>query len=215
MCRVCASGADATHGNDTNTRVRLRDGLHGCRRYFACDIRCQWIGNRSPHQTAWAESEDRRAIQGPSDGEPLPCRSRPITMSVMNVKAAAIAAVAALALSGCTSHHNIAAPKPIPTTSSPVALTGPERDCSRAGLRHVISATTTTVGEIRELREGPGGQPYRDFFSTLAPSHPATWCWTEEAPQEYVAHAVAAGKALTGGTMGGLSQPPSGAPMFP
>jgi hypothetical protein len=136
-------------------------------------------------------------------------------MSVMDVTAAATAAVAVLGLSGCTSDHNVAAPKPIPIASSPGALTGAERDCSRAGLRHVVSATTTTVGEMRELREGPGGRPYRDFFSTLAPSHPATWCWTEGAPQGYVAHAVAAGKALTAGTMGGLAQPPSGAPMFP
>ena len=154
-------------------------------------------------------------MQVHQSAKPLPCRSRPITMSVMDVKSAAIAAVAVLGLSGCTSHHNVGAPTPIPKASSPVTLTGPERDCSRAGLRHVVSATATTVGEIRELREGPGGLPYRDFFSTLAPNYPATWCWTADSPQGYVAHAVASGEALTAGTMGGLSEPPSGPPMFP
>ena len=90
-----------------------------------------------------------------------------------------------------------------------------QKACSQARLTRVVSATATTVGEIRGQREGPGQQPYKEYFNGVADSHTAAWCWTQEGPHKWQAHAVAAGKAEPAGTVEGPDAPPKGPPRFP
>lgn len=91
----------------------------------------------------------------------------------------------------------------------------PMQGCAKAGLHDLVSSSSTTVGEARSQREGPGGRPYAHVFPDLPESHMAYWCWTRADGTAYVSHLVADGEAVQTGTVDQSSGVPSGPPQFP
>jgi hypothetical protein len=85
--------------------------------------------------------------------------------------------------------------------------------------RDVVSATPTTVGDLRTWGySGPVQQrPLLNVFPSSASSEPAAWCWTREAVDSYAAwgaHATdAAEHAIT--LHGPTNLTPSGPPIIP
>ena len=99
-------------------------------------------------------------------------------------------------------------------------MTDPRALCRQAlPDRDVVSATVTTVGNLRAWGYGGPVQkhPLGNVFPSAAPSDPAVWCWTRDAVDSYTAwgaHAPdAAGRAIT--VIGPTDQIPVGAPVVP
>ena len=107
-----------------------------------------------------------------------------------------------------------------PSRSTSAATTDPLVQC-RLALpgRDVVSATRTTVGDLRAWGYGGPVQkhPLGSVFPSAAPSEPAIWCWTRDATDSYTAwgaHARdAAGRAIT--VIGPTDQVPVGPPKIP
>jgi hypothetical protein len=84
--------------------------------------------------------------------------------------------------------------------------------CGKA-LPHVASASETTVGEIRNWKIGPGGQPGRGAFVSLKDDHAAAWCSVARGGG-YDIFGVAEGQAVSFAHTEG-SGVPNGPPMLP
>jgi hypothetical protein len=103
------------------------------------------------------------------------------------------------------------------STSTPTTALALCRD-ALAG-RDVVSGTWATVGDLRSW--GYGGpvptRPLRDVFAAAAPTDPAAWCWTKDAPDSYTAWGVRAHDApqhaIT--VVGPTAVTPSGPPRIP
>lgn len=78
----------------------------------------------------------------------------------------------------------------------------------------VVGQTTTTVGEVREWRVGPGRQRL-DAFPEAAASATAYWCWVSDGTRTYTAYGVHGQDKVLLGTEHGLATPPAGAPAIP
>lgn len=87
--------------------------------------------------------------------------------------------------------------------------------CQTALRSPVVSATATTVGDIRRLTVGPGQRPAQHAFGSLADSTTAAWCWTGGSG-EYVSYgATLDGQTIQLAKLGGFTTTPSGPPVVP
>jgi len=79
-----------------------------------------------------------------------------------------------------------------------------------------LSASLTTVGEIRDWGHGPTNErPAENAFPGIADSEPAAWCWTGT-PDHATDYGVAHGQAVKLMTViGPNSSTPSGPPLVP
>jgi hypothetical protein len=82
---------------------------------------------------------------------------------------------------------------PAATITTPPPATTALALCRQAlASRDVVSGTWTTVSDLRSWGySGPVQQrPLRDVFASAAPTDPAAWCWTKDAPDSYTAWGV-------------------------
>ena len=87
--------------------------------------------------------------------------------------------------------------------------------CMRALGSAVVSAgPVTTLGEVRQLTEGPGYQPAKSAFPELPASTVAAWCWTRNAALFDSFAALPGGKKVKLASIGGTATP-TGAPVIP
>ena len=116
--------------------------------------------------------------------------------------------VVAVSLTGCSSPGQ-------PAASNSVEATSAMRVCQAALRSPVVSATATTVGDIRRLTIGPGQRPAQHAFGSLADSSAAAWCWTG-ASGDYVSYgATLDGQKIELASLGGFTTTPSGPPVVP
>lgn len=90
----------------------------------------------------------------------------------------------------------------------------PRSFCTAAGLTHVVSATISSVGEIRQRTVGPGNQPAKGAFGSAPDTSRAAWCTVSRGPGEYEIFGAADGTAVSFVTTSGPSVP-SGPPVAP
>jgi hypothetical protein len=122
-------------------------------------------------------------------------------------------------LGGCTRDRDTS-PGTGLDASTPATTTDPLGLCRQAlPDRDVISATRTTVGDLRAWGySGPlQKHPLGNAFPASAPTEPAAWCWTREAVDSYTAWGVhapdLAERAIT--VTGPTDEIPAGPPIIP
>lgn len=124
----------------------------------------------------------------------------------MSARAVAAAVIAGLVvLTGCS-------------TGSATQAEGPQTWCERAlGADKVLtSGPATTVGDLRSVTMGPGYKPAKDAFPGVAGTTPAAFCWTKGSGDQYDSWGVTDdGKSVKLASVGGISGPPTGAPVIP
>jgi hypothetical protein len=129
---------------------------------------------------------------------------RLLNVTRLGVTSGLLAAGVPLCLVACAS-----ASAPVPSPSGQVATI-----CSTALGSTYVSASLTTVGEVRAFRVGPNLQPAHDAFPGFADSEPAAWCWTG-GPSGFTSYGVARGESFKFATFKGTHGTPSGPPAIP
>ncbi len=126
---------------------------------------------------------------------------------------------ALVAVSSCAKPNGLSTEKGSPDATTPSG-SDPSALCRRALPGHlVVSATWTTVGEVRSW--GYGGpvqkRPLSAAFASAAPGDQAAWCWTRESRESYTAWAVRApADAVRAITVNGPTEvTPAGPPRIP
>jgi hypothetical protein len=83
-----------------------------------------------------------------------------------------------------------------------------------------LTATKTTVADVRQLAVGPDAHPAEHAFPGAPGGAPAAWCWTQDSAGDYLAWATTPGFPPV--HVGGLAGPvvheepvPSGEPAIP